>query len=863
MQCFERFEELGHRPALIFPGRAPISYVELARRVALQANDFGSHKKLIAVVAEPTEHAVIAYLAALRGKHAVALLPSCNWQALDGFVEDFSPDIVCRRVDGRWRCLAETGRVRADLHADLAVLLGTSGSTGKTRYVRLSAAAVEANARSIGSYLELQADDRAALVLPFHYSYGLSVLNSHLAAGGSVYFPENGASDVGFAEEMRDAGCTNISGVPYSFELMERTGFRSHELPSLRFMTVAGGRMAPALAETFRRHLAAGGKRFFMMYGQTEATARIAYVPPGQLAGNTDRIGIAIPGGSLSLVDDNGRPIERAGETGELVYRGRNVMMGYALARADLAKGPEITELRTGDMAECDSQGLYRIVGRRRRMSKIAGLRISHGAVEAALEQAGVTAAVAGNDERIFALVTSPHCDAEVLKAMMAASGLPRSHLEVGRARALPRLSSGKIDYTAISARLDALREKPETGILAAFQRAFYPRQVGAGDTFEGLGGDSLLYVQLSLTLERELGHLPEGWETTPVAALGQMQRSNSKSSSIDSQLALRAAAILLIVMHHATLWPIPGGAAVLVMMVGYGLARFHRQRLFAGDMAGVLSPLAANLAIYLPIVVGFSLVRGEILWPSFLLIGNLGLVKPEHMMPYLYWFVEAYAQIVLLWVALFCIAPLRRFAGSLPFMFGVILLALSVAVKLLTPFVWNIGGARIFTLPDVFHLAVLGWCVYFANSSSRRHVLALMAASLCALFAWWGGNWTGSWVKFTSVFGAVIVLLYVPRIAVPGWLVNCVLPVSAASYHIYLFHRIVPEWLLPHPTLSTPVFTALAIAVGILSGLVMFALQKWLLGLMAHRSSIAMRKRLVTGKLQFAVPERTISGKL
>jgi hypothetical protein len=400
----------------------------------------------------------------------------------------------------------------------------------------------------------------------------------------------------------------------------------------------------------------------------------------------------------------------------------------------------------------------------------------------------------------------------------------------------LPRLSSGKIDYVAISARFDQTREQPATGILTAFQRAFYPRHVEPADTFERLGGDSLLYVQLSLTLERELGHLPEGWETTSVAALGRMKRSESRLSSIDSQLVLRAAAILLIVVHHATLWPIPGGAAVLVMLVGYGLARFQRQRLFAGDTAGVLGSLAVNLALYMPLVVGFSLARGEVLWPSFLLIGNLGLVKPAHMMPYLYWFVEAYAQIVLLWVALFYIAPLRSFAHSQSFVFGLMLLALSVAVKLLTPFVWHIGGAQIFTLPDVFHLAVLGWCVYFAGSASRRVALTVIAAILCALFAWWGGNWTGSWVKFMSVFGAVLVLLYVPRIALPGWVAQCVLPVSAASYHIYLFHRILPEWLLPHPKLAEPAFTALAVAIGIVSGLGMFMLQKWLLGLLARR---------------------------
>ncbi|RUM97474.1 AMP-dependent synthetase [Pseudaminobacter arsenicus] len=837
MQWVERFEGFNDQPALIFPGRTPISYSELARRVGALAQEFGPHKKLIAVVAEPTEHAVIAYLAALRGRHAVVLLPSCNPIALDDFIDDFSPDIVCRRIDGRWRCHAQTVKASVDLHPDLSVLLGTSGSTGKSRYVRLSHAAIEANAAAIGSYLGLDASDRAALILPFHYSYGLSVLNSHLAVGASIYFPASGAADAEFATEIRASGCSNISGVPYSFELMDRTGFRRHELPSLRFMTVAGGRMEPTLAETFRRYLADRGRRFYMMYGQTEATARIAYVPPEELAGNVGSIGVAIPGGSLRLVDEDGNPVEKPGQTGELVYRGPNVMMGYALAREDLAKGPEIAELHTGDMAERDSHGFYRIVGRRRRMSKIAGVRISHGAVEAGLEQAGISAAVTGDDERIFALVTSPHSDDQVLKVMMAASSLPRSHVELGRACALPRLASGKVDYAAVSARFKEIREPPNEGILSAYKRAFYPRQVGPGDTFEGLGGDSLLYVQLSVALERELGHVPDGWETMPVAALRKSKHENRAYSSIDSQLVLRAAAILFIVVHHATLWPIPGGAAVLVMLVGYGLARFQRQRLLAGDSAGVLRSLAANLAVYLPIVAGFSLARGEILWPSFLLVGNLGLVGSAHMMPYLYWFVEAYAQIVVLWVALFSISRVRDFARSQPFGFGLVLLTLAVAAKLLTPLVWNIGGAQIFTLPDVFHLAALGWCVCFASSRFERRILASIAIGLCAFLAWWGGNWVGSWMKFMLVLGAVLVLLHVPRIALPRWLARCVLPVSAASYHIYLFHRLIPEWLLPHPQAASATVTVLAIAVGVASGLAAFLAQKWLLGWLSRRT--------------------------
>ncbi|MER9278454.1 phosphopantetheine-binding protein [Mesorhizobium sp. M0522] len=180
-------------------------------------------------------------------------------------------------------------------------------------------------------------------------------------------------------------------------------------------------------------------------------------------------------------------------------------------------------------------------------MSKIAGLRLSHDGIEPALEKAGIAAAVVGDDERILAMVTTPDVDDnEVLEVLMAATGLPRPHLEVGRATSLRKLASGKIDYASLQVRLRAPRQQMAMDVLDAFRNAFYPRQVGPSDTFEKLGGDSLLYVQLSLTLERELGSLPEGWETMPLGDLARTAEPRNHGWSIDSQLILRAAAILL-----------------------------------------------------------------------------------------------------------------------------------------------------------------------------------------------------------------------------------------------------------------------------------------------------------------------------
>lgn len=836
MHFVENLGLRGDAPALLFQGRAPFSFAEVERRVAAVAVTLGAAKRLVAVEAERSEHAIIAYLAALRGGHAVALLPPGDQDALEEFEHAYLPDVVCRRVDGRWR-MTRTGASPGDLHPDLALLLGTSGSTGKRRYVRLSAGAVVANATSIAEFLELSGDDRAALVLPLHYSYGLSVANSHLAAGAGVYLAAASVADAGFVEEIREAGCTNLAGVPYSYELMERTGFLGVDLPRLRFMTVAGGRIDPALADRFRRRLAAGGKRLFLMYGQTEATARIAYVPPESLAGNLDSIGIAIPGGELRLLDTDGSSVAAAGEAGELAYRGPNVMMGYAECRADLARGHEIEELRTGDIATCDEHGFFRIVGRSKRFSKIAGLRINHAGIEHRLAVQGISAAVVGDDRRLVAAVAWPHPKRRVREIIAAASGLTALQIEVHKVEALPRLASGKIDYQLIGELVTRHEQEPDQSVIDAFRRAFYPKRIGPADSFETLGGDSLRYVQMSLALERTLGRLPEGWEKMRIADLVNSERDEAGWHALDGDLVLRAAAILLVVVHHATLWPVPGGAAMLMMLVGYGLARFQAANLFAGRPWPMLGAMAQNLAVYLPVVAGFALARGEIPWASLFLVGNFGFADPEKMLPYLYWFVEAYAQIILAWAALFSVPWLRRRAAAAPFVFGFVLLVLAVVAKFAVPLIWNVGAVQIFTMPDVFYLAALGWCAYFAKGKDRLWVLAF-TAMLFPVLAYTGGNWTGSWVKFSMQLAAVAILLYLPKLRLPSAVVRLVLPVAAASYHIYLFHRILPDLLLPQPDPSAldPLAAPLAVASGVAVGIAAFALQRAGLGWLAAR---------------------------
>lgn len=812
----------GEKPALLLPGGRAVSYRELAERVARQAFLWRGERGLVMLEADLSEHAVIGYLAALEAGHAVAVQGPCGAEA-DRAV--FAPEYRYRRFDGRWR----TERLEGDsvaLHPDLAVLLSTSGSTGHGKSVRLSAANIQSNARAIVEYLGLEADDRTCLILPLHYSYGLSVLNAHLSVGASIYIPGGSILDEGFLDGLAESDCTNLSGVPYSYQLLEKVGFRERAFPQLRFMTVAGGRLAPETVRLYNEHLTARGARLFVMYGQTEATARMAYMPPDRLLGREDRIGIAIPGGRLTIEDDEGGLISGADQPGELVYRGPNVMMGYAQSRDDLARGAELAELRTGDLAMRDAEGLFRIVGRTKRISKIAGLRIGHDSLEAALERHGIAAAVVGNDAEIHAYYAGARATEDVRRLLVAASGLTLLQVRAMRIDALPRLASGKVDYRALRDRADGIDggRSGREDIQDLFDQLFYPTRVRPDDSFLSLGGDSLRFVQLSLGLEKILGEVPEKWETMPVNALAALDRRESKCPQIGVDLVIRALAILLVVVHHETLWPIPGGAAAMVVLAGFGLARFQSGALLSGSLKQLLRPLVQILVPYYLIVAAYAMAWGEVPWASVFLVGNFGFADPERhsMVPYLYWYIEAYCQMLLVFAALFAVPAVGRSAVTRPFVTGMALLAAAFAARFALPILWDMGNRQIFTLPWNFHLAVIGWCAALAETRAQRSVLMLAGTAIFLYLGFYEAVWIGTKVKYVLQIAVLAALLFVPRIRLPQWGRQLILPLSAAGFHIYILHRFVPELLLlpSQPVLSAATYSLCSIAGGILLGL-------------------------------------------
>ncbi|MFI9843186.1 AMP-binding protein [Nonomuraea sp. NPDC051941] len=382
---------------------------------------------------------VLRYLAAWRSGRPIALLDP-----------DLAPGALAELV-GRFRPAALLGFTHAadgsppprrdvpEPHPDLAVLLATSGSTGNPKLVRLSRQAVLANATAIATALAIVPDEIAPTSLPLHYSYGLSVLNSHLIVGATVMLTEAGLLERSFWTHLDAHRCTSLAAVPYQYEMLRRLRYDRSEHPALATLTQAGGRLGQDLVQEF----AGQADRFFVMYGQTEATARIAVLPPDRLADKPGSAGPAIPGGRLTV------------DEGEVVYHGPNVMMGYAETAADLARGDDLGGvLRTGDLGRLDSEGFLYLTGRLKRIAKIFGVRVNLDDVERLLRGSVPVAATSGDDRvTVWAEGLDATGRAGLARKLGAELRVHWSGFDVRAVDSLPLLATGKIDYRALESR--------------------------------------------------------------------------------------------------------------------------------------------------------------------------------------------------------------------------------------------------------------------------------------------------------------------------------------------------------------------------------------------------------------------------
>lgn len=795
----------GERTAIV-SGTDEVSYRRLAALVHDAAARFGTERRLVLIAGRNDIEAVVAYLGALAARQPVLLVPGDPQYDATSLVDTYDPDIVIEQRSGSWHFDERRSVSRHTLHPDLALLLSTSGSTGSPKLVRLSRANLRSNAESIATYLDIRHTDRAMTSLPMNYCYGLSVLHSHLLRGAGIVLTDASVVDAEFWDLFGRHRATTFAGVPYTFDLLDKIGFEHMHLPHLRYLTQAGGRLAP---DRVARYAALGerdGWDLFVMYGATEATARMAYLPPHLARSHPNAIGVAIPGGSFRI-DRSGDEIDP--DAGELVYSGPNVMMGYAESAADLAAGATVDELRTGDIAKRGADGLYEILGRSARFVKLFGLRIDLPRVEAALDTAGITASCIDGDDELVVAFEGALAPAKVRAIAAAASGLPAAAVRACRVAELPRLHSGKPDYPEI--RTLGRAEATSTARTGSELRELFAQvlrldvaDIGPQSTFVELGGDSLSYVAMSVRLERKLGHLPPDWHTTPIRDLRvRGPRRWIAGRSVETSVMLRAVAIVLVVGSHAGLYHLWGGAHILLGVAGYNFARFvltdkprtQRLRHLLTTVAGIAIPAVAWIALTLSFSDDYTVTN------LFLLNKILGPDGPTqgHL-----WFIEVLVYFLLALAALLAIPVIDRLERRQPFVFALALLAVGLAIR------YDAAGLEPGSEGKyswyAFWFFALGWAA--AKARTRRHQLVVAVALVVSIHGYFD-----SLLREGLVVAGLMLLIWAPTVRIPSFATPVASVLASSSLYIYLTHWQIYPLFASHPVIA--VAAALLFGIG------------------------------------------------
>ena len=417
-----------------------------------------SRRSLVFILCNNEIGSVLGYVAFLNNRIVPLLLNAhLDKDLLRRLIEIYEPEYLWLPKQhaedfSNWECIYEIygytllkscATKNFSMYEELALLLTTSGPTGSPKFVRQSYDNIRANTASIIEYLKIDSTARPMVSLPMNYTYGLSIINTNLAAGATILLTDKSVMQKEFWQFFKEQQATLLAGVPYTYEMLDKLRFYRMKLPSLQTLIQAGGKILPELHEKFARYAEEQGKEFFVMYGSCEATARMGYLPPKDSLRKKGAMGIAIPGGKFYLVEDNGKTIDKTFTAGELVYAGKNVTL------ADLMKKDERGGvLFTGDIAEFDAEGFFTIIGRKKRFLKIYGNRVNLDEVERLIKDGlQIEVATDGVDDKLYIFVTNANVIENVKNFIAAKTKLNPVAFFVKVIETIPRNDAGKILY--------------------------------------------------------------------------------------------------------------------------------------------------------------------------------------------------------------------------------------------------------------------------------------------------------------------------------------------------------------------------------------------------------------------------------
>lgn len=426
------------------------------------------HRCLVFVICSNSFDCIVGYIGLMRYKIVPVLISeNTNFIQLEHLLSAYQPEFIyfpmemsklfenTNQVDqhGSYILSKTNFKTDYDIYSELALLLTTSGSTGSPKFVRLSYHNIQSNMEAIIKYLPITSTDCAITTLPMSYTYGLSVIHTHLYQGASIVLTKSSLLEKKFWDLAKEHQVTTLNGVPYTYEILKKLKFSQLNLPNLKYITQAGGKLHETLIKEFSDICEQKKIKFFVMYGQTEATARMSYLPWEYVKIKIGSIGIPIPGGQFWIVNDDNEKINTPDVSGELVYQGDNVSLGYAKNFHDLKKTDENRGiLYTGDIAQFDQDGFYYLMGRKNRYIKMYGNRINLNELELLLNKAGFECVCSGNDNQLLIYLVDKNNNISTIKKYLASLMQFNPVCTIIKCvDKIPRNTIGKVHYAALT----------------------------------------------------------------------------------------------------------------------------------------------------------------------------------------------------------------------------------------------------------------------------------------------------------------------------------------------------------------------------------------------------------------------------
>lgn len=399
---FKKLSVYKNRIALISEDNKRISYSDLLKKINIISSKTQNTKSLIFLIGQNNFETIIGYVSFIKSGHAVVLLDyKINEIFLKKLIITYKPNyIFCDKqkkikdynkiIEIKSYVLLEKKKNnKLKINKNLMLLMSTSGSTGSPKLVRQSYENVESNTQSIIQYLKIKNDDITITSLPISYVYGLSVINTHLKSGATIVITNKSLVEKPFWYLVNKFKVTSFGAVPFQYSIIERF-FKRNVPRSLRYTTQAGGKMNEVLIKNLIKIYKKNKIKLIQMYGAAEATSRMSYLKWEDAQKKIGSIGKSIPGGKFFLIKTKNKLINKNEVRGELVYKGKNVCLGYAKKLSDLALSNKNNGiLKTGDIAYKDKDGFYYIVGRKNRYTKIHGSRVNLSELEDILSRKG------------------------------------------------------------------------------------------------------------------------------------------------------------------------------------------------------------------------------------------------------------------------------------------------------------------------------------------------------------------------------------------------------------------------------------------------------------------------------------------